>query len=112
MLLMSNSVRNKLSVHFADLYFSLGAFSGHVYASSVPKNISGISVLTSVGKLWENILAISWSLLGHFHGKLMEIIGLKSPGNYSASVRTYNFSILSCERPKPNMSMISGFVDL
>ena len=39
----------------------------------------------------------------------IQIISLKAPGNYSASIRTYNLSICLCERPKHNISMISRF---
>ena len=39
------------------------------------------------------------------------IIGSKAPGNYFASFWSDNFPILLCERPKPNISMISGFLD-
>ena len=40
----------------------------------------------------------------------MEITGLKALWNYSASVWTYNFSICLCDRPKPNISTITGFL--
>ena len=41
----------------------------------------------------------------------IEIISLKAPGNYSASFWSNKLSILSLERPKPNTSMISDFLD-
>ena len=57
--------------------------------------------------------AFLYRCLGHFHGKFMEIIRLiKAPGNYSASIRSNKFSILSLEGPKPNKFMISGFLGL
>ena len=37
-------------------------------------------------------------------------ICLKAPGNYSASIWSYNFSICLCERPKPNIFINSGFL--
>ena len=39
----------------------------------------------------------------------MEIIGLKAPGNYSA---TYNLSLCLWESPQLLISMISGFLDV
>ena len=47
--------------------------------------------------------------LNHLYGKLIEIIRLKTPGNYSVSTWINNFSICLCENPKPLISMISGF---
>ena len=49
--------------------------------------------------------------LGNVCGISMEKMGLKAPGNYYASFGSYNFSILLSERPKPNVSMISGCLD-
>ena len=46
--------------------------------------------------------------LGNCYGEFMEKICFKAPRNYAASVWTYNFSMCLCERPKPNISMISG----
>ena len=63
-----------------------------------------------IGKSWERIWENCRPCLSRFHGKCMEMICLKAPGNYSASVWTYNFSICLCERSKPNISMISGFL--
>ena len=57
------------------------------------------------------ICNICLRLLGHLYGKFIEIIGLKAPGNYSASSWSYNLSILFCEGPKPNISMNFGFLD-
>ena len=39
------------------------------------------------------------------------IIGLKVPGNYSDKFWFNRKSILLCEGPKPQNSMISGFLD-
>ena len=39
----------------------------------------------------------------------VQIIGLKAPGNYSASFWSNKFSGLLVERPKPNISMIPVF---
>ena len=50
------------------------------------------------------------SLLSNLYSKFMEIISLRTPGNYSASFRSNIFSIL-WGRPKPDMSMISGCLD-
>ena len=36
------------------------------------------------------------------------MIGLKAPGNYSDQFGFNKISILSCEGPKPNISMIDG----
>ena len=49
-------------------------------------------------------------ILGKFQGFFLEVIVLKAPGNHSASCWSI-FSILLWERPKPNISMISGFLD-
>ena len=48
---------------------------------------------------------------GYLHRKYYEINSLKAPWNYSASISTYNFSLCLCERSKPNISMISAFLD-
>ena len=50
------------------------------------------------------------SVFNNCYGQLMEIIGLKVAGNYSAPFWTYEFSICLCERPTPNISMIYGFL--
>ena len=42
----------------------------------------------------------------------MEIIGLEGPGNDSASIWSYNFSICLQENLKLIISMISGFLDV
>ena len=39
------------------------------------------------------------------------MIGLKAPGNYSASFWSNKISVLLCEGPNPNISMIYEFVD-
>ena len=49
-------------------------------------------------------------LLLRFYGKFMERIGLKAPGNYSASFWFNNFSILLLETQKSQNVMISGFL--
>ena len=49
--------------------------------------------------------------VGHAYVNLMENISLKAPRDFSASFWSYNFSILLCERPKPNIFMISGVLD-
>ena len=51
-------------------------------------------------------------LLGHFHGKHVQIIGLKAPGNYSASIWYNTFSICFWERQKTLTSMILDFLDV
>ena len=51
-------------------------------------------------------------LLGNLYGTFLEIIGLKAPGNYSASIWSYSFSICLWERLKTFISMISGFSDV
>ena len=45
--------------------------------------------------------------LGQLYCKFMEIMGLKAPGSYSASIWSYNFSICLWEIPKTIMFMIS-----
>ena len=50
-------------------------------------------------------------LVSSFCGNYYKIHNRKAPYNYSASIWTYNFSICLCETPKPNISMISGFVE-
>ena len=49
-------------------------------------------------------------LLGHFQENVL-IISLKAPGNYSASFWCNKISVLSCEGPRAQNSMISGFLD-
>ena len=49
-------------------------------------------------------------IFGIFFGNYVQIIGLKG-GNYSASFWSTRISVLSCEGPKPNISMISGFLN-
>ena len=49
--------------------------------------------------------------MGRFYGNFMEIIGLKAPGNYSASFRSNNFRFAYVRDQKTNIVMISGFVD-
>ena len=58
----------------------------------------------------QQIVRRFFRFIGDFYGQLMEKIGLKAPGNGSASFWSYNFSICLCERPKPNISRISGFL--
>ena len=57
----------------------------------------------------EIIYAMFVFLEGIFYGKYVPIIGLKAPGNYFASFGFNRNPILSCEGPKSNISMISGF---
>ena len=64
-----------------------------------------------MAKSSDNIGNLRW-LFGNFYGKLTEIIGLQAPGNYSASIRTYNFLICLWERPKLLISMILGFLEV
>ena len=40
----------------------------------------------------------------------MKKIGLKAPENYSASFWSDTCPILLCEKPTPNISMVSGFL--
>ena len=61
-------------------------------------------------KLWLSIFSLAF--LSHVYGKFMEIISLKAPGNYFASIWINNFSICLWENPKTLMSMISGFPDV
>ena len=58
------------------------------------------------------INAMFGHFLSHLYGKLIEIIGLKAPENYSHQFWSNNFSILLCEGPKNFMFMISGFLDV
>ena len=53
-----------------------------------------------------------WAFVGSFYGKIMEIIGSKAPGNYSASFWINNFSILLLENLQTSIFMISGFLGL
>ena len=56
--------------------------------------------LTNGGK-WENIFyAMFGHVSGHLYGKLIYIIGLKAPGNYSHQYWCNIFSILLCEGPQ------------
>ena len=47
----------------------------------------------------------------HFYSKFIEIISLKAPQNYPASFWSNTISVLFCEGPKSQNSMISRFVD-
>ena len=49
-------------------------------------------------------------MLGQFHGKFLKIMGLEAPETYCGPFWFNSFSIL-LERPKPNIFMISGFLD-
>ena len=59
-------------------------------------------------KIGQTYLCVCLLLLGHGYCIFLEIIGLKAPGNYSASIWSYNFSICLWENPKTLISMISG----
>ena len=50
--------------------------------------------------------------VGYFDGKIIEIIGLEAPGNYSASIWSNKFSNLLLDKAKPNIFMISDFLRL
>ena len=52
-----------------------------------------------------------FALVGNFDGNSIGIISLKALGNHFASFWFNHFSILSLEKPKPNISMISGFLN-
>ena len=47
---------------------------------------------------------------GIFYNQYYKIINRKTLYDYSASVRTYNCSNCLCEKPKPNIFRISGFL--
>ena len=49
-------------------------------------------------------------MLGHVYGKYDSIISLKALGNYSYQFWSNEMLVLLLERPKPNISMISGFL--
>ena len=65
-----------------------------------------------MGKSSKQILENVGPLLGHVYGKFMENMCLKAPGNYYGRVWSYNFSICLWESLKPQISMISGFMDV
>ena len=44
-----------------------------------------------IGNIFENVRSCS----GHFYGTYVQIVGLKAPGNYSASIWINKISILS-----------------
>ena len=48
--------------------------------------------------------------MGYFYGNYVQILGLEALGNYSDQFGLIKLALL-CEGPKPNISMISGFVD-
>ena len=50
-----------------------------------------------------------WKRLGNLYGNFIKNIGSKAPGNYSASFWSNKFSVLLCDGPKLQNSMISGF---
>ena len=51
-----------------------------------------------------------WSVVGLFLWEHVQIIGLKYLGNSLNQCGSNKMSVLLCEGPKPNISMISGFV--
>ena len=50
-------------------------------------------------------------LLGDFHGKYVQIVGLTAPGNYSDQFWSNKNLVLLCEGPKPKMFIYSGFLN-
>ena len=56
------------------------------------------------------IQMIFWHSFSNFHGTYVQMKSLKAPENYSASFWSHTISVLLCEGPKPNISMISGFL--
>ena len=63
---------------------------------------------TSSDNYWRKLL----SFFVHSYGKLMEILGLKAPGNYSASIWINKIPICLWENLETLISMISGFWDV
>ena len=61
-------------------------------------------------KVGQTYLRDLLALLGLFYGTYHYRASRKAPQNYSSPFWTYNFSICLCERPKPNMCMISRFL--
>ena len=47
--------------------------------------------------IWGSVETRKGLFVGHFCGKFMQMIGLKAPGNYSASIWFNNFSTCSTE---------------
>ena len=64
------------------------------------------------GKISKNKLGDCLTCVGSFYGKYVKIIGLKATGNYLDQFWANKFSVLFCEGPKYNISMISGFFTL
>ena len=60
----------------------------------------------------ENFRQFFWHSFGICYGNFIEIIDLKAPGNYSASICYNLFSICLWEKLKTLISMISGFWDV
>ena len=54
---------------------------------------------------------ICWHLLGYLNVTYVEIIGLEAPGNYLDRFWCNQISVLLLEKPKPDISMISGSLD-
>ena len=63
-------------------------------------------------KIIGKLTAFARPFLGNCYGEFIELIHLKAPGNYSASIWTYNFLNCLWENPKTLISMISGFSDV
>ena len=63
-----------------------------------------------MGGMDKIVYAIVGHLLGCLYGKAVEIIGLQALGIYSASFWSNKISALLCAGPKPNISIISGFL--
>ena len=57
-------------------------------------------------KIMNALFAVFCSI---FYGQFIELISLKAPGNYCASIWTNQFLILLLEKPKPDIFMVSGF---
>ena len=55
--------------------------------------------------------AVVFSFLWLLLWKYVELIGLKAPDNYSDQFGSNKISVLFCEGPKPNMSILSGFLN-
>ena len=47
----------------------------------------------------KKMIGIPSVTVGHLNGRFIEIISFKAPGNYSGSMRTYNFPICLWENP-------------
>ena len=61
------------------------------------------------GKIRQTKILHPWAIVGPFYGEIMETIGLKTPGIYSAQFWSNNFSICLWKNPKTSFRWFRDF---